>query len=175
MARATRLRNVWTIELLEPRQDDCILEVGFGPGALVQALSASVTEGLIVGVDASPVMLRQAYKRNEGAIQDGRVQLHGGSAQALPFEDEFFDKALSANSVQIWPDKVAGITEMRRVLKPGGRIAIVLQPVWAKTDDEVKEIGAGLVDLLTTTNFRETRLEFKPMKPIASVCALGIK
>ena len=65
--------------------------------------------------------------------------------------------------------------EMQRVLQPGGVIAIILQPVWARTGSEVKEIGAGLVELLSKVGFRQTRLEFKPLKPIASVCALGIK
>jgi hypothetical protein len=62
---------------------------------------------------------------------------------------------------------------VRRVLRPDGLVAIVLQPVWAKTDDEVRVIGAELLSLLTRAGFQSTRLEFKPMKPKASVCALG--
>ncbi len=64
---------------------------------------------------------------------------------------------------------------MWRVLKSGGMIAIILQPRWARKESEVKEIGAGLVALLSKVGFQQVRLEFKPMKPIASVCALGIK
>ncbi len=65
--------------------------------------------------------------------------------------------------------------EMQRVLRPGGVIAIILQPRWARTESEVKQIGTGLLALLSQVGFQEARLEFKPMKPIASVCALGIK
>jgi len=46
---------------------------------------------------------------------------------------------------------------------------------WVRTESEVKEIGAGLVALLSKVGFQQVRLEFKPMKPIATVCALGIK
>jgi hypothetical protein len=46
---------------------------------------------------------------------------------------------------------------------------------WAKSDDQVRAIGADLLRLLTRTGFQSTRLEFKPMKPIASVCALGAR
>ena len=67
------------------------------------------------------------------------------------------------------------VKEMWRVLQPGGVIAIILQPIWARTESEVKEIGEGLVALLSSVGFHQTRMEFKPMKPIASVCALGIK
>jgi ubiquinone/menaquinone biosynthesis C-methylase UbiE len=175
MARSTRQRNAWTVSLLDIGRDDRILEVGCGPGALIQALSARATEGLVVGVDLSPTMLQQAARRNAEAIREGWVRLQLGSALALSFEDASFDKALSANSLPFWPDQEAGVKEIRRVLKPGGVIAIILQPIWATTESEVKQIGAGLLALLSTVGFQQARLEFKPMKPIASVCALGIK
>jgi ubiquinone/menaquinone biosynthesis C-methylase UbiE len=175
MARSTRQRNTWMVSLLDIGRDDRILEVGCGPGALIQALSARATEGLVVGVDLSPIMLQQAARRNAEAIREGRVRLQVGSAMALPFEEASFDKALSANSLPFWPDQEAGVKEMRRVLKPGGVIAIILQPIWARTESEVKQIGAGLLVLLAMVGFQQVRLESKPMKPIASVCALGIK
>ena len=175
MARSTRQRNAWTLSLLDIGPDDHILEVGCGPGALIQVLAARATDGLVVGVDLSPVMLQQAARRDAQAMREGRVRLQLGSATALPFEDASFDKALSANSLPFWPDQEAGVKEMRRVLKPGGVIAIILQPIWARTESEVKQIGAGLLALLSKVGFQQAWLEFKPMKPIASVCALGIK
>ncbi|GHO97805.1 hypothetical protein KSF_078530 [Reticulibacter mediterranei] len=175
MARSTRSRNEWTLSLLTIQPNEQILEVGFGPGALIEGMATKITKGQIVGVDMSPLMLEQASKRNAIAIREGRVSLQHGSALVLPFSDDTFDKALSANSIHIWPDQLAGIKEMRRVLKPGGEIAIVLQPVWARTDDEVKHIGEDLTQLLTQAGLHHTRLEFKSMKPKSSVCALGIK
>jgi ubiquinone/menaquinone biosynthesis C-methylase UbiE len=175
MARVTGKRNEWTISLLTLEENDHILDVGSGPGALIQMLAARVPKGFIAGIDASPVMVKQASQRNVAAIRAGLIEIKQGSALELPFENAFFNKALSANSVSFWPDQLAGVKEMRRVLKPGGTIALILQPMWAKTESEVKEIGSGLVNLLQTADFQQTRLEFKPMKPVASVCALGIK
>jgi ubiquinone/menaquinone biosynthesis C-methylase UbiE len=175
MACSTRLRNQWTLSLLTIQPSEQILEVGFGPGTLIEEMATKITKGRIVGIDMSPLMLEQASKRNAVAIREGRVSLQYGSALALPFADGTFDKALSANSIHIWSDQLAGIKEMRRVLKPGGELVIVLQPVWARTDDEVKSIGEDLVKLLTQVGLRHTRLEFKPMKPKSSVCVLGIK
>ncbi len=175
MARSTKQRNEWTLSLLDIQQGDRVLEVGFGPGALIQTLTTRATEGLVAGVDLSPTMLQQAAQRNAQAIREGRARLELGSATALPFEDALFDKALSANSVPFWPDQEDGVREMWRVLKPGGVIAIILQPIWARTESEVKQIGVGLVSLLSKVGFQQASLEFKPMKPIASVCALGIK
>jgi ubiquinone/menaquinone biosynthesis C-methylase UbiE len=142
---------------------------------VIQSLATKAPEGFIAGIDASPLMVQQASKLNAQAIRDGRVHLQQGSALALPYEDASFDIALSINSVQIWPDSLAGVKEMQRVLKPGGLIALALQPVWVREDSEVRKIGADLVTLLDKTGFLQTRLEFKPMKPMACVCALGIK
>ena len=175
MGRATGQRNEWTLSLLDIQRHDRALEVGCGPGALIQALAARATEGLSVGIDPSPIMLRQAVRRNADAIRDGRVQLRLGSATTLPLEEAAFNKALSANSLPFWPDQEAGVREMWQVLRLGGAIAIILQPRWARTESEGKEIGEGLVSLLSSVGFQQTRMEFKPLKPIASVCALGIK
>ncbi len=175
MEHTTRERNEWTLSLLTFGDDERILEVGSGPGALIEAMLTRVPHGFIAGLDASPVMVEQATRRNKQAIRDGRVEVRQGSALALPYADASFDKALAANSVPFWPDQLAGVQEMRRVLTTGGTIALILQPRWVRTDDEVRTIGTELVALLQKAGFLQTRLEFRPMKPMASVCALGVK
>ncbi len=102
------------------------------------------------------------------------VPLLTGSLFVLPVMP-VFDKALTINSVQIWPDSFAGIKEIQRVLKSGRLINIALQPVWEKTESGVRKIGEDLVELLERAGFQQTRLEFKAMKPMACVCALGVK
>jgi len=175
MARSTIQRNAWTIGLLTIHSGDHILDVGCGPGALIHALAEHTPDGLVLGIDTSPVMLQQATRRNVQLIQQGKVQLQRASALALPFADATFDIALSANSVQLWPDQLAGVTEMRRVLKRGGQIALILQPIWVKTNDEVKALGDNLQELLSSAGFHSTSCAFKQMKPIGSVCVLGQK
>jgi ubiquinone/menaquinone biosynthesis C-methylase UbiE len=128
MARSTSERNAWTLSLLDLRPEDHVLDVGCGPGALIQALAAHVTNGIVAGVDLSPLMLQQATRRNAEMIGAGRVQLQQGSALALPFTDASFDTVLSANSVPFWPDQLAGVQEIRRVLKPGERLRSCCNP-----------------------------------------------
>jgi ubiquinone/menaquinone biosynthesis C-methylase UbiE len=69
-------------------------------------------------------MVEQARARNATGIQSGRIDLRHGSVESLPFDDNSFDRALAINSMQVWPDAAAGLREIRRVLKPGGRIAL---------------------------------------------------
>jgi len=58
-------------------------------------------------------MVAQARARNATALQSGRVDLRRRSVESLPFEGNSFDKALAINSMQVWPDAVAGLREMR--------------------------------------------------------------
>jgi ubiquinone/menaquinone biosynthesis C-methylase UbiE len=173
MARATTERNTWTLSLLSLPPGAHVLEIGFGPGALIQALAASAPSVSVEGVDPSPVMLRQATGRNQQAIAERRVHLQLGSALPLPFADATFTTVLSANSIFFWPDPEASLREIHRVLAPAGTMALILQPIWAKTDDEVRTLGAEYAERLTTAGFQHVHVVFKSMRPKATVCVLG--
>jgi ubiquinone/menaquinone biosynthesis C-methylase UbiE len=124
MARMNADFGAWVADLLEIGARERVLEVGFGSGAVIEKLAALAPDGHVAGVDASVEMVAQARKRNAGAVQNGRVELHHSAVARLPFADESFDKALAINSMQVWPDAVAGLREIARVMKPGGRIAL---------------------------------------------------
>ena len=99
------------------------MEIGFGPGVGIELLAQAALDGYVFGIDPSKDMLDQAAARNTRAIESGQVDLRLGSAEALPFKDNGFDKAMAINSWHMWPDAIAGLRELRRVMKPGGRIA----------------------------------------------------
>ena len=110
---------------LEP--GDRVLEVGFGGGAM--AAKTLLVPGVTVrGVDASEVMVRQANARNAGAVREGRAGLRLGGVSSLPYADESFEKALSVHSIYFWPDPVEDLGEVLRVLVPGGRLVVVVDP-----------------------------------------------
>jgi len=116
----------WVLDLLEIHPSDSALEVGSGPGLGLQLAAARAHQGRAVGVDLSETMLEMARRRNRALIEAGRIELHLGSADKLPFNDATFDKAMTINSHHIWPDPVAGLREVRRTLRAGGRIAIAI-------------------------------------------------
>lgn len=122
MARMNADCGAWVTELLEVGPSDNVLEVGFGPGVVIQCLSKLASAGHVAGIDPSREMVEQARARNAIAIQSGRLDLRHGSVENLPFQDNLFDEALAINSLQVWPDAVKGLREMRRVMKPGGRV-----------------------------------------------------
>jgi ubiquinone/menaquinone biosynthesis C-methylase UbiE len=164
MARTNQQCAAWVIDLLGIQPNDSVLEVGFGPGVGIQLLARSVSGGYIAGIDPSEEMVQQAKARNVKAIEGGRVDLRYGSGESLPFEDHTFNKALAMNSMQVWPDAVVGLREMRRVMKPGGRIALGFTPYSGQSK-------SGLPEMLTAAAFTEAHV----VETELGFCALAIK
>lgn len=100
---------------------DAVLDVGCGTGALTVAAAATVgPEGRVTGLDANPEMLAAA-RRKPGAIE-WRV----GRAEALPFEDATFDAVVSQFAMMFFDDRPRALSEMMRVLRPGGHMAVAV-------------------------------------------------
>lgn len=139
------------IGFLEVQPEDRVLEIGFGPGVGIQLLAGTVSSGRVAGIDLSEEMVRQAVDRNRSGIKAGVVELRQGSVERLPYESAAFDKALAINSMQLWPDAVAGLREARRVLRPRGRIALG----FTRHSGQGKD---GLPDTLKAAGFVDARV-----------------
>lgn len=125
MARMNGPLYDWVTSLLEIQPSDRVLEVGYGPGLGVERLAARARS--VAGVDVSPVMWRQATRRNRSTVQEGRVDLRVAEAGKLPFDDRSFQRAVSVNSLRFWPSPAAGLAEIRRTLQPSGRLVLALR------------------------------------------------
>lgn len=109
-----------------------VLEVGVGTGLNLASYPSDVR---LTGMDLSPAMLAVARTR---AIELGReIDLREGDAQAMPFAGASFDTVVCTLSLCAIPDNRAAIAEMRRVLRPGGRLVLLDHvgstwwPIWA--------------------------------------------
>jgi ubiquinone/menaquinone biosynthesis C-methylase UbiE len=117
----------WGLSHVSIRPRDKILDVGCGGGRTVSKLSAMASEGKVYGVDYSDICVAMARKLNAPAIDLGRVEIREGSVSALPFGDAMFDLVTAVETHFWWPDLPLGVSEVRRVLKPGGTAVIMAE------------------------------------------------
>ncbi len=100
---------------------DRVLDVACGPGIVAEALAPQVRE--VSGIDATPEMIRLARERFEKAgFSNYRFEV--AAAERLPFEDGSFDQIVTRLSFHHLQDVPAVLTEIRRVLRPGGRLTV---------------------------------------------------
>jgi ubiquinone/menaquinone biosynthesis C-methylase UbiE len=113
-----------TIRLMDLRSRDRVLDLGCGSGWATRLLAQSIAEvGQVVGLDVSDEMIRLAQ---ESSKDFANIQYVVGSAQRIPWQDNFFDKVLSVESFYYYSDQDRALDELFRVTAPGGRVFILI-------------------------------------------------
>jgi ubiquinone/menaquinone biosynthesis C-methylase UbiE len=152
------------VSLLDVQPTERVLEIGFGPGVAIAELADRATRGQVYGIDHSDVMVRQARKRIVGG-RGHRVQLIHASVDQLPSFDPL-DAILAVNTVGFWPSPMEHLRQLRRLLRPGGRIALASQPRCpGATHATTARAAEELKDLLTQAGFTQIRAEFLGLDP----------
>jgi SAM-dependent methyltransferase len=100
-----------------------VLDVGCGTGVFAALVRSAFPQATIWGVDLVAAMLSKGRERR--ASPPGRVALVQGDSERLPFQAGAFDVVTCSNSFHHYPDQGRAVAEMRRVLKPGGRLLLV--------------------------------------------------
>jgi SAM-dependent methyltransferase len=121
MAEEVRIARL----LLALGPGDTVLDVACGPGNFSREFARTVgSEGLVIGIDASPTMLARGAEELRRSGPDNVTLIRGG-ATALPLRDATVDATCCFAALHLFAEPFAALDEMRRVLAPGGRIAIM--------------------------------------------------
>lgn len=174
--RSNRERNLATVRRLDVQPTDRVLEIGFGPGLAIAAAAAKATEGVVVGIDHSPVMLEQAGRRNSRAIAAGRVALHLASVDTMPALGAPFDKVFAVNVYQFLSAPVDMLRTISGVMKPGATIGLTVEPRNRNaTVDDTRRVGERMIADLRAAGFADVRVEIIELIPVSAACALARK
>ena len=111
----------FTIKEMQLKDNESILEIGFGNGNFFDKLFSTANNLKISGLDFSAEMVKVATDNNPSTINAGKLTLREGSSDKIPFPDNSFDKIFCINVIYFWEQPAAHLKEIYRVLKPGGR------------------------------------------------------
>ena len=114
----------WGLQFLNTAPDAKVLDCGCGGGANIKRLLKKCPQGIVKGIDYSPVSVEKSQKVNEAAITEGRCAVLQGSVADMIFADDWFDAVTAFETVYFWPDLPRCFREIYRVLKPGGTFLI---------------------------------------------------
>ena len=114
----------WGLRFLTLPKDAKILDCGCGGGANIKKMLKKCPDGIVKGVDYSPVSVEKAKKVNAKAVAEYRCVVWKGSVTRIIFATSWFDFVTAFETVYFWPDLAKSFGEVYRVLKPGGTFLI---------------------------------------------------
>jgi demethylmenaquinone methyltransferase/2-methoxy-6-polyprenyl-1,4-benzoquinol methylase len=120
--------NIWrkkAIDQLKSIKPKTILDVATGTGDLAVMALKRLSPDSITGIDISEGMLAVGRKKMVAKKIDDKIKLQYGDSEQIPFKDESFDAITVAYGVRNFEDLPKGLSEMCRVLKPGGKTIIL--------------------------------------------------
>jgi SAM-dependent methyltransferase len=127
MNKSNRLMYAFTYGKLPLKKNLEILEIGPANGAFIEDLFYLARGIQYTGLDFSEDMVRDARELNSKLVSSGNVNMVHGDSVKQPFPDERFDVVFGVNIVYFWDPLQDHLKEIRRVLKPGGWLALTFR------------------------------------------------
>lgn len=167
----------WGLKLVNVQDGWTMLDVGCGGGFTIRRLLKRSKDAQVYGIDISEESVTKARQVNVEVL-DKQVYVTQGSAEQLPYNDEMFDLVTAVETVYFWPNLPDCLQEVRRVLKPGGKFAIMVEVVdsdskWTSiVDGMTAYTPEQLKTLLDDAGFIQTEIHRK--KPTYATI-MGVK
>jgi ubiquinone/menaquinone biosynthesis C-methylase UbiE len=117
----------WGLRQVQIGEQRAIIDVGCGGGRTLAKLAGLAPNARIVGVDFAAGSIAESRAHNAALIAAGRVEVIEASVSQLPGPAGQFDLATAVETHYYWPDLVANLAEIRRVLRPGGTLVLIAE------------------------------------------------
>ena len=130
MNNGNRKMNLATIEQLNLRDNDHVLEVGMGNGYFVENVLSTADNVQYFGCDYSSWMVNESILYNDKWVRRNQARFIIGDASNLPFKTNTFDKLFTVNTLYFWGDCTIVLNEFKRVLQQNGVLILTFRPSW---------------------------------------------
>jgi ubiquinone/menaquinone biosynthesis C-methylase UbiE len=135
-----RTYDVLARDITERCSEGSLLDIGTGPGWLLPKLHELAPELQLTGLDASEAMVAKACENMDTVGLSHCIEVRQGNASRLEFPDGSFDTVVSTASIHHWKDPTAALSEVHRVLRPGG-LALLYDLVSDTPRPVLKDLG----------------------------------
>lgn len=152
--------NHMAVDFAQLTGPETVLDIGCGSGSALRHACRFLTSGRAIGIDPSPEMVQVATKQSESHRKTQDIRFETAGAEAIPLPDDSVDVALAINSLHHWQDPDGAFAEIRRVLKPGGRV-ILVEEIFADAD-------RGMSDTAIRQQLTQAAFEVIPGAPLES-------
>ena len=174
-SRQTTKLSEWTLEQLNIQPYQHILEIGYGQGKILQSVAKKLKVGFLAGIDPSPSMYQQASYRNKQYINQQLIQLHVGPIADLPYPSQYFHTIYGCNTISSWKDPQLECMRLSNMLRTGGRLVMVFQPLWSREEKAVRDTAEKIQEDLTIAGLTDIRIRYRDMHPATCIAISGAK
>ncbi len=150
--------TLWGLSHAQIESDYLILDVGCGGGATVSRLAQRVATGKVFGIDYSADMVEYSKKVNKKLIAQNRVEIIEESVGKMGFSDNLFDLVTAIETYYFWPNFSEALQEIKRVLKPDGKLLMV--------NEMVKD---GVYEIKNAKLIQQTQVHLFPLQEISDI------
>ncbi len=147
----------WGLQHFSFDKQAVFLDIGCGGGGTICKLAKMAAQGKVYGIDYSQESVAISKHTNRQLIKQGRVEIQAGSVTSLPYPDNQFDFITAVETHYFWPDLVANLQEVRRVLKPEGKLVMIGEAYKGGKFEERNQqwVALGNMAYHSTTEFAE--------------------
>lgn len=114
----------FSMDSIEVAPDSRVIDIGCGGGVNIEKFLKRCPEGVVDGLDYSPLSVQESIKRNQQAVNEGRCHVYEANVLDIPLDDESYDVASAFETIYFWEDLNKSFGEVYRILKHNGQFMI---------------------------------------------------
>jgi SAM-dependent methyltransferase len=170
---SNRARARWVLSLIELQSHEKVLDVGIGPGYSTGLIAEALGQGVVVGVDRSPLMMSMARRRLAAYMRTRTVMLVQADILDLPNFNVTFDKVVSINTLQFDENPQAELLKLHARMTHGGRIAVAVQPT-ARGAANAQALAVHIADCIRAAGFDRPQTHFNAsLRKTPCICVVA--